>query len=206
MNGACIVETRAFANLDKLIIDHHLKYIPKDWGLTIYCSHQNHHLIKDVDFERETEIIVMQLPFGVAEYNLLFKTVRFWESLPYEKVLIFQTDSRLLREGIEDFLEWDYVGAKWLFQEQGGNGGLSIRNVNIMRKICQLAKFTTRNEDVLFCNFMHLHKIGKLAPPDICRQFSVEAEYGLGSLGCHGIDNWLTKEQCDKILNQYNKK
>ena len=100
MNGCCIVETRPFSNLGEFIIDH-LKYVPTDWGLTIYCSHKNYHLVKDVDYKRKTNIIVLSdSEMNTSKYNKLLKSVSFWESLPYKKVLIFQTDSFILREGI----------------------------------------------------------------------------------------------------------
>jgi hypothetical protein len=201
--GACIVETRPFANLGRLIIDHHLKYLPNDWGLTIYCSRQNIHLLKDVDFGRDTDFILLDPHFSIDDYNNLFKSYEFWDNMPYEKVLIFQVDSKLLREGIEEFLDYDYVGAAWTFQEHGGNGGLSLRSPEIMRKICAIASFSKRNEDVLFCNFMAQEKYGNLAPREVCQKFSTEAVYGLGSLGVHAIEKWLTVEQCNKILTQY---
>lgn len=204
MNGACVVETRSIANLHLLIIDDHLKHLPKDWGLTIYCSKRNHHLVKDVDFGRETNIIVLENDnLTVHGYNELLKSVKFWDSLPYDKVLIFQTDSKLLRSGIEEFLEYDYVGAAWIFQQHGGNGGLSLRNASVMKSICKLNTFTHRNEDVLFCNYMKENNFGKLAPRDVCKKFSIETIYGLGSLGVHAINKYLSERQCEIILNQY---
>ncbi len=205
MNGACIVETRPITNLSEIIIDRHLKYLPKDWGLTIYCSHLNHEFIKDIDFGRETNIIVLENPdLTVHGYNSMLKSDGFWKSLPYDKVLIFQSDSRLMKEGIEEFLEWDYVGAPWMFQDHGGNGGLSLRSVDVMREVLRVGKFTNRNEDVEFCNFMVMHNIGKLAPREICYKFSCETIAIFGSLGMHAIHKWLSKTQCEQILNQYN--
>ena len=204
MNGCCIVETRPITNLSEIIIDRHLKYIPKDWGLTIYCSSLNYEFIEGVDFGRETNIIVLENPnLSLNQYNAMLKNVRFWESLPYDKVLIFQSDSRLLKEGIEDFLEWDYVGAAWMFQLHGGNGGLSLRDTEVMSEICRKSKFTNRNEDVEFCNYMFENNFGNLAPREICFKFSVETIAMYGSLGTHAIEKWLSKHQCKKILNQY---
>jgi len=204
MNGSCIIETRPITNLAEIIIDRHLKYIPKDWGLTIYCSELNIEYIKDVDFERETNIIVLENPdLTIHGYNAMLKSDAFWKSLPYDKVLIFQSDSRIMKEGIEDFLEWDYVGAPWMFQNHGGNGGLSLRSVSVMRELIRVAKFTNRNEDVEFCNFMLQYNIGKLAPRDVCFKFSCETIAIFGSLGMHAIHKWLSKAQCKQILNQY---
>lgn len=201
INGACIVETRVIPNLSE-IINNHLKFIPNDWGLTIYCSKQNRHLLKGLT--REARVFYLKDRFTIHDYNRLFKSVKFWDSLPYEKVLIFQTDSMLLKKGIEDFLEWDYVGAVWKFQEHGGNGGLSLRSVDVMRYICANYAFSDRNEDVLFCNIMKSNKIGKLASREVCKKFSCEAIFELNTIGYHAIDKWLTKEQCNIIKNQYN--
>lgn len=195
--GAVIVETRPIPNL-KDIIEGHLKYLPEDWGITLYMSDAN-----SLDgLSREAQLRIIR-NINVNEYNTLFKSENFWDSLPYDKVLVFQSDSMLLRDGIENFLEWDYVGAPWKFQEHGGNGGLSLRNVAMMKYMCKKYTFSSRNEDVLFCNLMKDYKIGKLAPRYICDQFSVETIYAKGTLGYHGIDKWLTNEQCNKIRNQY---
>ena len=199
-NGCCIVETRPLGNLNKLINDH-LRFVPDEWGLTIYCSKRNKHLLRGLS--RKATLITLKDSFTVSDYNRLFKSVKFWDSLPYNKVLIFQTDSMLLKHGIEDFLEWDYVGSPWKFQEHGGNGGLSLRSVQLMKYICENYKFTTRNEDVLFCNIMKDHNLGKLAPREVCKKFSTEAIFEFGTIGYHGIHNWLSKEQQDLIKNQY---
>lgn len=201
INGCCIVETRVIPNLAELINDH-LKFIPKDWELTIYCSKQNRHLLKGLT--REARVFYLKDKFTIHDYNRLFKSVKFWDSLPYEKVLIFQTDSMLLKTGIEGFLEWDYVGSPWTFQEHGGNGGLSLRSVEIMRFICANHFFSDRNEDVLFCNIMKSYNIGKLAPREVCKRFSCEAIFELNTIGYHAIEKYLTKEQCFEIINQYN--
>jgi len=201
MNGCCIVETRPFDNLSKLI-NEHLRYIPKEWGLTVYCSNNNKHLIKNIN--RDVRLITINPKFTINDYNKLFKSVEFWDSLPFEKVLIFQTDSMLLKDGIEDFLEWDYVGSPWKFQEHGGNGGLSLRSVEVMRYICENYKFTSRNEDVLFCDIMKEHNIGRLAPREVCRKFACETIFELGTVGYHAIDDWLSKDDCKIIKNQYN--
>ena len=204
MNGCCIVETRPIENLSYIIIDRHLKYIPKNWELTIYCSSLNYESLKKSDFGINTNIIVLDNPkLTIDGYNSMLKSKDFWKSLPYEKVLIFQNDSRLLKEGIEEFLEWDYVGSPFQFQHHGGNGGLSLRNVKVMEEICKVAKFTPYNEDVDFCNFMFENNVGVLAPRNVCFKFSCETIPVLGTLGVHAIEKWLFKPQCKIILNQY---
>ena len=62
--------------------------------------------------------------------------------------------------------------------------------------------FTDGNEDVYFA-----HRVksvgGFLATPEQADSFSVESFFGYGSFGCHAIGKWLSKEDCKKILTQY---
>lgn len=162
---------------------------------------------RHMKFLPECELLHMALfqIDSIDNYNTLLTSTKFWESLlKYDRVLIFQHDSGLLRTGIEEFYSWDYIGAPWAFQDYGGNGGLSLRNPKIMHKICSEKKFVKsihNNEDIFFSHYtMHY---GNLAPREECEKFSVESIYKLGTLGYHAIDKWLSKEQCKTILNQY---
>lgn len=145
------------------------------------------------------------------DYNNLLTSVKFWsEYQHYEKVLIFQSDSGLLREGVEEFMEYDYVGAPWKknapwsrLDRAGGNGGLSLRCPKKALNLINRLPYDPRygNEDVYFTHY--LEKVGgKVAPYEVCKKFSVETEYQLGTFGYHAIDKHLSPSQCDTILNQ----
>ena len=153
--GVLLVENRE--ELIQPTLDRHLKYLPKDWG-----SH------------------VVRMPhFSIQELNKLMTSVEFWQAVPFKKCLIIQHDSQLLREGIEEFLDWDYVGAPWSFCEWGGNGGLSLRTVSAMVDICSTHPYRGEafdgNEDLYFSNHFHNNsQHGKLAPREVCKKFSCE--------------------------------
>ena len=110
-------------------------------------------------------------------YNTLVKGPSFWKNLEdrgISKVFIFQTDSIMIRHGIEEFLHWDYIGAPWNMQrgaasgvwlkryqrsgillEGVGNGGTSLRTVSVMLKIAE--KYANKgnggfNEDTFFAH------------------------------------------------------
>ena len=145
----------------------------------------------------------LQLPIrSMNEYNQLLTSRSFWDGLT-EKVLIFQHDAGLLKERIEEFLEWEYVGAPWSFQHDGGNGGLSLRSRDAMIKVIENVPYDgTMNEDIYFCH--GLKELGlNLAPREVCEKFSVESVFKMGTLGWHGIDTWLTPDQCREIRGQY---
>lgn len=126
--AAVIVETREVAGFGQ-IVRNHLRYLPTDWKLEVYCADSNKAFV-----ERELEGLQYNLHTGIVintvmDYNRLFLSRSFWEGmLAYKRVLIFQSDSEILRHGIEEFLQYDYVGAPWKLNFRGGNGGLSIRN------------------------------------------------------------------------------
>jgi hypothetical protein len=142
---------------------------------------------------------------SVDKYNVLLTTKAFWEIFKADRVLIFQHDSRLLRTGIEQFYEFDYVGAPWKFQSTGGNGGLSLRNPKTMSKILTFYSWNYNhhgNEDVFFSNHINLVG-GNLGNHYICSEFSCETIFKLGTLGCHAIEKYLNHSEVEQILNQY---
>ena len=106
-------------------------------------------------------------------YNRLMKHHYFWDNLKsrgLSKVFIFQTDSVMLRRGIEEYMHLDYIGAPWHSQEGAssgdwlralqrkgtimegvGNGGSSLRTVSSMLQIAQHAGGGNNyNEDLFF--------------------------------------------------------
>lgn len=184
---AIIIENR---NVNaKAILDRHVPFLPEG---------------TEVLWESSLPIVNMH------DYNKHLTDPKFWaEHCDVDRVLIFQHDSGLLRKGIEEFFDFDYCGAPWVFQLHGGNGGLSLRNPRIMLHICQQFPYRGMavhgNEDVYFSNIMHESKgcAGLLAPREVCSKFSVESIYQLGTFGWHGIHKWLTPQQCNNVLNQY---
>ena len=199
---AVIVETRQVKNLEE-IIQGHMNYLPSDTQLVIYYGNENSYL----KTKFPNAIFVESRVNTENDYNDLLTTTVFWEGLKANnRVLIFQHDSMLLREGIEEFYEWDYVGARWSFPPYRGNGGLSLRNPNVMLDICRNNKYNLSqhgNEDVFFCNIMNNGNQYKLAPVEVCDKFAVESIFSLGSMGVHAIDKYLSESEYNQIKNQY---
>lgn len=202
MISACIVETR-FPQGIVNTIKAHLRYLPTDTELIIFTGMKCFNTYK-IEFPQAKVYMLDKDNFTEHDYNLLLTNVWFWEHIKTEHVLIFQHDSMLLRNGIEEFYQYDYVGSPWKFQQSGGNGGLSLRNVSAM--VNTLKKniynpFVHGNEDVYFSN----HLVGKLAPRNVCDTFACESIFKLGTFGYHAISKYLSDEQCDLIKNQYAK-
>ena len=196
MNALVYVETRPYPDLKQNILGQ-IKFLP-DWPLYIFCSPHNQHLFGDIA-ARYFHCVVRSLP----EYNRLLTSARFWHTIQADKCLIFQHDTGILKPWDATFEQYDYIGAPWKFQAHGGNGGLSWRNVNVMRQIIAENHYTGNPyEDVWFCNIMFQQNMN-LAPREVCESFAVETIFRLGTFGFHAIENWLSKEQCNLIRNQY---
>ena len=154
---------------------------------------------------------------------MVMTTPEFWKDyFDYERVLVFQQDSNILRKGIEDFFEYDYVGApcyNFVRDQTIQNGGFSLRNPRVMEYVCRLYGWNTDlqdmmvvgqyssasffAEDIFFCLRIIKHNAGKLAPLDVAKKFSVESKFELGSFGYHRIDAYLTEDEQKQIKEQY---
>lgn len=181
---AVIIDNRPSKELDQ-IIQRHMDFLP-GWNL----KH-----IHDVKIN------------SGHDYNRLLTDHLFWERLPYDKVLIFQHDSMMLKEIPDDMLQYSYVGAPWFPNapwatpdRRGGNGGISIRDVKAHIELTANRRWTPNegNEDVWFS-----HNLPNVAPYEICSKFGVETEFKLGTCTYHAIDKHLTREQCEQIKTQY---
>lgn len=218
--AAVIVDTRSNVDI-KLAISKHASYLPQGFAIICHLSDRQYShpfMILGIETTENKKVAKVAFPVkfqkdfvinSIDDYNRLLTCAYFWdELLIFDRVLIFQHDSALLRNGIEEFYEYDYVGAPFWFQPNiGGNGGLSLRNPKIMKQICEQYPYVEGamgNEDVYFSNIMHDKKIGNLAPREVCEKFSVESLFKLGTLGFHAIDKYLTPEQCSGIKTQYN--
>jgi hypothetical protein len=184
---AVIIDNRPSKELD-VIIQKHMDYLP-GWDL----KHFSDFIINNGH-----------------DYNNILTDRKFWLLLHdegYEKVLIFQHDSEILREGIEDFLDYSYVGSPWLSNapwaradRAGGNGGISIRDVKDHLLLLDNHTYDARygNEDVWYT-----HNLPNVAPYEICSKFGVETEFKLGAMCTHAINKHLTPDQCKQIRTQY---
>lgn len=178
--AAIIIDNRV--EIAKKAIEEHKKYLPKDWQI----------------------INIVPNYKTMIDYNKLLTSAEFWDSIEYDRVLIFQHDSGLLKQGIEEFLKWDYIGA-WIEHIPGCmNGGLSIRNPKVMHHITlkhpYMGMQVHGNEDIYFCNQMR--GLGYNMPDkETCNKFSVETEFEFGSLGYHAINKY--HKNYKKILKQY---
>jgi len=234
---AVIIEGRVEAAFE-FSVRNALLHLGPAWSLLVVHSTgttSNERFVRRVlrDVTDRTVSFVAS-PFPVYDgdtYNRLLKSEKFWRDLQLvaDKVLIFQTDSLLLRRGVEAFLHYDYIGAPWpitpeakdftwlrgmrrkgLLREGLGNGGLSLRSVAAMVKVAKLFGHKNKGayEDVFFVT--HLERMGyKLPSRQVAYRFAREVPcLDIGNtteveipFGIHSGWKYLTKTAALTLLN-----
>ena len=212
-NTAVIVEPREHKDLE-VVIKNVMYFLNESdstekWGLKVYHGTKNENFVKNILKNCKNvklENLNVEDLQGI-DYNNLLKTSNFWKSTPTNNILLFQTDSLLLKFGIDRFISYIYIGAPWIRFREGkivGNGGLSFRKKS---KMIEISETYVNNEitmeDIYFCKYL---KDEDLPDIGIAKQFSVEdVEYD-DPLGVHQpkIDLTLLEKILKKGLKRIN--
>ena len=117
-------------------------------------------------------------------------------------VLLVQWDGFVVnaRAWRDAFLDYDYIGAKWIFHHDGhniGNGGFSLRSKRLLEALRDPHVVAEALEDVAICRtfrpYLEAHHGIRFAPEAVADQFSFEASYfNELPFGFHGLFNfWM---------------
>ena len=215
-----IIEPREHPLLIKVIKNFMYLLQNKGWGLIIIHGSDNQKFLKTHLKEKKNvkyvNLFVSNL--DIQQYNYIMTNLSLWECIKKigcKHSLIFQSDTLLLKDNVDDFLQYDFVGAPWClvwYDIQGGyNGGLSLRNVDTMIDIIQNGLPVTFpndvlvNEDIYFAFHMDKNREKYTLPDrDIAKTFSVETVYYEDPTGMHQPhkDKFPSKEEYSRILSK----
>lgn len=133
----------------------------------------------------------------IKYYNRLLLNKDFWNTFKEEYVLITQPDCIILRDINLSDLQFDYIGAicGMLNENFIMNGGLSIRNKNVMIQICDNLSDEQKTgniaEDIIFSNIIAKNSKYKSPSANDCLDFSIETIGNIDKvLGIHGTDKF----------------
>ena len=137
-NIAILLESRIFDNTE-FILRQFSRFLPNDFAMWLYVTENVFNQYVEITNKLNNKIQVILLPNefkleNIDDYNNIMLNISFWNLLKqFERVLIFQMDTMIYRNGIEQFYEYDYIGAPWdpkyKISNNVGNGGLSLRNI-----------------------------------------------------------------------------
>lgn len=184
---------------------------PNDWHIVLVGSNASNTYFKHFFGDKITcfhHPLLEKDNFKIEDYNLILKSTMTWSNIQHFKMcLIIQDDSLVLKPGIESFLSYDFVGAPWikcsgneqlqLYMDKTnyvGNGGLSLRNVNSMKRICDKYEkeknllFNTQlqpiPEDVYF-SMCSIKENLNVPSYEKAKLFAMEEDYSMDSIGIH---------------------
>ncbi len=225
---AVLIEYRPLPHLEFLIRNMILK-LGEGWSHTIICGNLNYLFIKDICDNISNNIKIIKSDYdnlNQSTYSEYLSKREFWEQFYGEKILIYQEDSCIFKENINQFTKWDYIGAPWPEHQNDntygvGNGGFSLRSkkcmLDVISKISiydtvynsstisfiKNCSLSTPPEDVYFSLNMIQYQIGLVADREEANKFSSECILNEDSLGGHNfwLQNPLWREQF--ILNVF---
>ena len=204
-----IVESRKIPHLE-FVLRKHYHHLDDSWSAIFVCTADNAEYVRAVIAMLGVNVTVWEWPGEIktiGDYNRLMLNPKFWEGIDAEKVLIFQEDGFLLKDGIDEFMKYDYIGApwpsSWQYTRTGvGNGGFSLRSVLLTKHI--LACFPVKDmvmgnertlidgclpEDVYFSRAFEKFPGTRLPSRDEAFRFSCETSPYKGSVGWHALWN-----------------
>ncbi|RDW58179.1 hypothetical protein BP6252_13590 [Coleophoma cylindrospora] len=221
---AFMVETRPLPHLPALFT-HMAALIPPEWTLRFMGSTESiQQLLSSSHLARlETvgKLTVLEVP---PQYNVtsresisqMFTDIHLYRDIlsPAENLLVFQPDSILCansKETLNDWLDWDWVGAPWSATAQhGGNGGLSLRKVSRILKVLTAEDRPVNDpalEDLWLTTELARLEDAKMPNASISKHFSVESiwddnplGYHVGWLGVHHGQIWDDAAQVKHIM------
>ena len=201
--AAVIVETRPHFFLPK-VIRNVMFYLGPSWNLYVLTGAPAISYLRDAlpDWYFPIDAITPGISLPRWHYNALMMTKDFWEFFDEEKVLVFQTDSLLCGDNINDFLDYDLIGAPCgTFDENYyANGGLSLRNRDLMIEcIARATPGQYEAEDVFFSNGVRALG-GKMADVHTASRFSLESTYTAHPVGVHATDKFMHSDDVARTV------
>lgn len=196
---AIIVEPRQHKALE-FVLNNFLENLSLEWNIIIFHGNQNEDFLKNIitnkllkHISRITLINLNVDNLTISDYNNLLVSRKFYNYIPTEIFLIFQTDTIICseyKEYINNYLKYDYVGAPWKhpnidYNMKIGNGGLSLRRKSKMLEIIDNCPYKNKiNEDLYFTQ--ECPEIYRNIPNwQDASHFSIEMIYEDKSFGVH---------------------
>lgn len=227
---AIIVEPREHKALS-FVLQNYAENLDKDWNFIFIYSTENESYVANIMQsenmqKHKSRFSLIHLGISnmkLSDYNCLFYNESFYNFIPTETFLIFQTDSIILKENrdkLKHFLKYDYVGAPWpytmgdLGYMKVGNGGLSLRKKSKMLELLKYKHYAVDTEfkqkygkyiaeDQFFCGFWV--KEVKIYKPywEKAKEFSIESVFYDAPFGIHACWKGLSHVEMNLLIKLY---
>lgn len=206
---AVIIEPRKHEFLEE-VVRNVMYFLPNgEWNLHIVTYSDNIEWVQSLFPNWQFKITSLDVPnLNLIQYTELLTSKQFWNLIDEENILIFQTDVMLFHSNINDFLEYDFIGANFFDEDDiskdngGNNGGFSFRHKSAMLeciekvsvlKVQQYQQSLNKRVKYHICEDVYFTIACEILGKRMCqvnerKKFSIEdgrKESYLKPLGCH---------------------
>ena len=224
--NAVLIENREDIRIEPVLLNL-LYFTNEEIGIQIFYNQENEDFIKNLinkyNFQNISLTKMNYAKFDREKYQDFVFSKEFYDNVQGEKILIFQTDSLLLKEFDMNYFNYDFIGAVWneptmkqetlskLFKDKKpiGNGGFNIRDVQKCKKIAsEILNYqrpsTKVNEDNIYSyllqqNFNLLNT--QLPSIEEAKHFSVETLHHPDPMAIHAFYEYFIGEKGEKYIN-----
>ncbi|KAG9692443.1 hypothetical protein KCU95_g7228, partial [Aureobasidium melanogenum] len=197
---ALLIENRPSPQLIPLLL-HFTAVIPNDWRVRFMGSKESMASVNS------SLAVQDQVNIGKMDLTYIPSNMSVAGTEQINSMLCANSE-----QSLNDWLDYDYVGAPWSLKDKGGgNGGLSLRKVSSIIEVLkhQVRLPNSEPEDVWLCNRLSQRVGAKVANGTMENKFSGEMissyspmGYHLGGSGkvLHG-GSWGTPEKRERIYS-----
>jgi hypothetical protein len=224
---AVIIEPRKHKAIE-FVLNNICECLSDEWNVILFHGTTNTDYVKKIvennaRFENRVKLVGLNVEnLDITEYSRLLATKSvIYDYILSDTFLVFQTDSMILpanKQIINEFLNYDYVGAPWLVTNYPltknssfiGNGGFSLRRKSKMLEIVEKIEWNKANEfkecfysniyeDLYFCTNYDNIVVNK---PEYQKAltFCVDEVFNEAPFGCH--KPW-THRHYEQLVNLY---
>ena len=223
---AVLVEYRPLPHLE-VLLRNMIYNLGNTWSYTIICGIDNFQQVNTFCKSISNNIKIIKTcdnNITQNEYNNRLCSHSFWDYFFGEKILIYQEDTCIFKKNIDDFINYDYVGAPFGAQcvspVNVGNGGFSLRTKSVMKQIidaCPPETFETKlsfvknykikfeldlyPEDIYYSQCIQTYSLGKISPHNVAKKFASEQVFTDDCLGMHCM--WFCNKNWEKYVTDY---
>jgi hypothetical protein len=209
-----IVERRCHPNW--WFVLRNLAWAAPSMSLYLFCSDENLPFLKTLLGDKANTVHLIpwfkgyaDRPMAIKDYNEALKTAGLYEKIDAEYAIFAQLDTYVRYKIPASLFMGDYYGAPWNWDlDAPGGGGLSVRKIKSMIRICKEAPKDDRAEDIWFSDYVRAN--GYSYPPLELRTCIFSESYPIPYfIGVHQFWTYLdtysvyNKAQYREILKNY---
>ena len=193
-NLMLIVETRLSLNLI-LVIKNAIDKLPS-FNLMLISTKPIIEYVQNIFGKVSNTAVLNKSKINLLEYSELLRNPELWKNIKEERILVFQSDSLILRKISEtEFPNLSMLGPVCVnFNDEKKfimNGGFSLRDKKLMQELCKNEVITSKVEDIFFTEQIRKFYPELMPSMEECNDFAIESIGNkLKVKGIHGIDKY----------------